>query len=339
MLKSLLKEILTNTGPKLYLSKNKIKKKSILGNINIRSFGNKNSDKIFYIIKRYPGAGLFSNVTYVLNQIKICKLYDFIPIVDMENYPTIYNESEKIQSSYNAWNYYFNSLNKFSLKEVYKSKNVFFSSGKFENYMLLDMTHKSISHFFKYINIKKKFFTIANSFANRFFNKNDKILGVHFRGSTYKVARKHAFPPTKKIMFENVLYLLKKYKFNKIFLVTEEVSYLNYFKSRLGDKCLYTEQYRMLKKDSFKIYPRPLHRYKLGKETLIDTILLSKCDGVTYIKSNIISASILLSKKKQKLHEIFLGRNSSNKYLSNWLWHLKSKLPSKIGGLKIIAKS
>ena len=339
MLKNLLKKILTNTGPELYLSKNNIKKKPIFNNINIRSFGNKNANKIFYIIRRFPGAGLFSNVTYVLNQIKVCKTYGFIPIIDMKNYPTIYNEVKKIESSYNAWDYYFDSLNRFSLKEVYKSKNVIFSSGKFENYMSVDMTNRSISHFFKYVIIKKKIFSLANIFANKFFNKNDKILGVHFRGSTYKVAPKHAFPATKKLILDQVLYLFKKYKYNKIFLVTEEMDYLKYFKSKLGKKCLYSSQYRMLKKDSFQIYPRPLHRYKLGKETIIDAILLSKCDGITYIKSNLISASILLSKKKQKLHEIFLGTNSANKYLANWLWYLKSKLPSKFGGLKIISKS
>ena len=40
--------------------------------------------------------------------------------------------------------------------------------------------------------------------------------------------------------------------------------------------------------DSFKIYPRKKHRYKLGEENIIEAILLSKCNGLTYIKSNIV---------------------------------------------------
>ena len=32
-----------------------------------KSFGDLNKDKIFYVIKRSPGTGLFSNVTFVLS--------------------------------------------------------------------------------------------------------------------------------------------------------------------------------------------------------------------------------------------------------------------------------
>ena len=41
--------------------------------IIFKSFGDLNKDKIFYIIKRSPGTGLFSNVTFVINHLKICK--------------------------------------------------------------------------------------------------------------------------------------------------------------------------------------------------------------------------------------------------------------------------
>ena len=39
----------------------------------IRSFGILNEDKTFYVIKRSPGTGMFSNVTFVLNHLRICK--------------------------------------------------------------------------------------------------------------------------------------------------------------------------------------------------------------------------------------------------------------------------
>ena len=35
----------------------------------INNFGECNKDKIFYVIKRSPGTGLFSNVTFVLNHL------------------------------------------------------------------------------------------------------------------------------------------------------------------------------------------------------------------------------------------------------------------------------
>ena len=55
----------------------------------------------------------------------------------------------------------------------------------------------------------------------------------------------------------------------------------------------------MSKLDSFQIYPRVNHRYKLREETIIETLILSKCKGLIFIKSNVISAAINLSKKNR----------------------------------------
>ena len=59
------------------------------------------------------------------------------------------------------------------------------------------------------------------------------ILGVHFRGSTYKTARGHAYPSTIPEMIKNISNLIKKYKYNKIFLVTEELNNLKSLKKNL----------------------------------------------------------------------------------------------------------
>ena len=79
--------------------------------------------------------------------------------------------------------------------------------------------------------------------------------------------------------------------------------------------------------DSFNIYPRKKHRYLLGQEILIEAIILSKCEGLCYIKSNVISAAILIAKNKLKLHEIYLGLNSRNRIIAPILWYLKKMLP------------
>ena len=68
-------------------------------NLQQRSFGKLNQDKIFYVIKRTPGAGMFSNITFVLNHLKICEKYGFIPVIEMQNFLTIYNERKKIKKN------------------------------------------------------------------------------------------------------------------------------------------------------------------------------------------------------------------------------------------------
>ena len=89
-----LKKLILNYNAKPLLYSKKITKKNI--KISFSNFGPKNKRKFFYVIKRTPGAGLFSNVVFVLNHLTIAKRHNFIPIVDMENFPTIYNENRSI---------------------------------------------------------------------------------------------------------------------------------------------------------------------------------------------------------------------------------------------------
>ena len=67
-------------------------------------------------------------------------------------------------------------------------------------------------------------------------------------------------------MIENVEKLISRHGYNKIFLVTEEIEYLNAFKKHFGKKCIFTNSIRMGNEDLFAIYPRKNHRYQLGKE-------------------------------------------------------------------------
>jgi hypothetical protein len=77
-----------------------------------------------------------------LGHLQIAKKYKFTPVIDMENYPTIYNEKKIINKTYNSWEYYFKKVSKYKLDEVYKSKNVIITSNFFEHYMPTDMSLK-----------------------------------------------------------------------------------------------------------------------------------------------------------------------------------------------------
>ena len=96
-IKNFISSILLNEDALPLFYRNENKKISDI-KFNLYSFGNKNKNKIFYVIRRSPGAGLFSNVTFVINHLKICDKYKFIPIIDMENFTTIYNEKNKVEN-------------------------------------------------------------------------------------------------------------------------------------------------------------------------------------------------------------------------------------------------
>ena len=60
---------------------------------------------------------LFSNFIYVLNHLNIASSCKFYPVIDMENYTTIYNERQSINKNFNSWNYFFD------LKKTFKFSN------------------------------------------------------------------------------------------------------------------------------------------------------------------------------------------------------------------------
>jgi len=346
-LKSLLRDELADVLPEI---KNKIDKKfTKYEPYKIYYFGDKNPDKTFYIINRStPGGGLFSNVTFVLNELKICDQKKFVPVIDMLNFPLIYNDLNLINGIKNSWEYYFEQPANFNLDDAYNSKKVIFSENEFKidsakskNY-ILELDHPDLLKIKHYLKPKDQFYNEANNFFRDSFNSSDKVLGVHFRGTNYKTCPRHAFCLTPEIMINNINYLMNKFGYNKIFLCTEENIFLNKLKKYYGEKLFFIDTYRVninlfsSHVPAFKNYPRKNHRYLLGKESLMESLILSKCHGLTYVKTNVISAAKLFTEIKQNDHPVNIGFNSSNRFISRWLWYVKNLLPQKLGGFKEI---
>lgn len=101
-----------------------------------KSFGNKNPDKTFFVIRLYPpAAGFLADYNYVLGYMKYAYDNGWIPVVDMQNYQTLYNEDHPIHGTTNVWEYFFEQPldpatgKRYTLEEVYQSKNVILSNG------------------------------------------------------------------------------------------------------------------------------------------------------------------------------------------------------------------
>jgi hypothetical protein len=326
-IKKFAKKFFLQTPGTLFTGKNTNKLDYFSQTIN---FDKNNSKEIFYIIRRNPGTGFFSNITFVLNHLLIAKKFEFIPIVDMENYKTIYNEIRKIKKTFNAWEYFFKPLTNYKLSEIYKNKKYIITDNKFYDFFCYNMDKNiEILNQLKRIELKPEISKIINRFK---IPKN--TLGVHFRGTSYKRSPGHPFPATTKQMSTLIDKLLLENKYDKIFLSTEEEQYLNYFKKKYSNKLIYLKNvYRSNKNDAFKVYPRLNHRYKLGREILIETLLLSRCDCFVYVCSNVSSAAIAFNKNPNQIRiEIQNGLNSKNQIISQFLWYIKKILPKFLGG-------
>lgn len=306
-------------------------------NYQVNTFGKKNPNKIFYVIRvdKNGGGGLFSNVLFILNHLIISDKHNFIPVVDMQNFPTRYNESKKILSTLNSWEYYFKQISNVNLKDVYKSKNVIFTNGFINNEMSKNYKNNpNLKKVFKkYINIKKIYLKNVNQFENKHF-KNNKVLGVHFRGTSMKTIPNHPLPPSIQQMLYVVDKALIKYKFNKIFLVTDQLDYLKLFINKYGKKVCYRNSFRSNKSKIFHLNQRKFHRYKMGVDALEDTLLMSKLNYLICSRSNMSEVASIMLSNKLKIFEIKNGFNPNKILYSQINWFIKQLLPETLGGFK-----
>ena len=304
-----------------------------------KSFGKKNPDKIFYVIWLDVGSGFFSNLSSVLCHLKIADTLGMVPIIDFQNFGTLYNENVPINNTKNAWEYYFEPVSQFNLDEVYNSKNVFFCSGLYPSSMSYNIT--TIDGLYdeiyrKYVFLKGHVEDCLKKYLESF---KHRVLGVHFRGKEQNLAPGHSFAPTEKQMIKYTDEIIEKYDIGKIFLVTEEQRYLDLFINNYGERVFYTNSFRSYKVNSYNLRPRENHRYLLGLEILIDAKLLSMCSGILCGDSNVSEyARFINNKEFEFIYTIYNGTNSQSMFLAKYLYGIKKMLPPHFGGLSDIVE-
>lgn len=303
---------------------------------SIQSFGKKNKNKYFYLIKiDKQGGGLFSNLLFVLHHLMIADKFSLIPVIDMENFYTLYNEKNKINQTRNSWEYYFEKVSKYSLKEVYQSKNVIITDGFF--YKTMHRSYKEVKGikkiYKKYIKIKKNFLDNADEFIKKNISGN-KVLGVQIRGTNMRTTPSHPMPPTIKQIFNSIDKILIKMKFDKIFLVTDQLYYLEEFKKKYKSILCFRDSIRSNVGKIFHLNIKNNHRYELGKDAIEEMLILSKLKFIICSRSNVSDAALMVSKNNINCFELNNGFNSKRILYSQFKWFIKSFLHEKLGGFK-----
>lgn len=275
---------------------------------------------IYYIIRRKnKEGGFFSNYYWVLGHV-VCSIeHGYIPVVDMKNYPTLYNERCAVNGERNAWNYYFENLNGVSLEKAYHSRNYVLSESEYlydyaEKYCIKYTlpSEKTIEFYYpvisQYLKIKPDIrVNLEKEFADNIRADFNEVLGIHYRGTDMR--RVNNVDHFRTAALEKYIAEVSKYVERNpeicLFLATDEESVVDEFKSTFKGLVRTTSSFRATDQNSEAVHTdekheRKQHRYLLGLEVLRDAYFLSMCDSLLCGYSNVSSVAILWNGGKYK---------------------------------------
>lgn len=220
------------------------------------SYGPKNPDKTFYLIKQPVKenglTALISNVIGIRQMIRQ-KRPDFIPVVDL----SIANDPNQFAgtSGTDVWAMFFKQLSDVSLEEVYDSQHVILdqNSNLNMNPYMTEFVFTNQRAELKYgddLQYKDEVVKHTNTVLDQIFPKEKKrILAVVVRGSDYLSPRAAKYVPrgiSAEETLQKAIDYVKEKHFDYVYLATEDEAYLKMFKdSELNDKLIYVDQKRI----------------------------------------------------------------------------------------------
>jgi hypothetical protein len=268
--------------------------------------GDANPDRTFCVIRRTPkGAGFLSNFHHVMVHIEAALERGMVPVVDMQNYLTYYNESEPVGGTSNAWEYFFLQPAGVGLDEVYRSKNVVLSSGDYpptiDIFTADYLTDKGgrLTEYHRLIKTYMRFNEPTRRFLDEAWNsvrRDGEILAVMSRGTDYNNLKlsDHNIQPDASELLERAKRMMAERNIPYCYLKTEERSVFELFRAEFGDALLATESLYydgMNAKKKIVRYRPKMERaaYRLAQDYLKNVVVASRCD---YLISGINNGSV-----------------------------------------------
>ena len=227
-----------------------------------------------------PPCGFFS--FYIVNLGCALKYLNkgYIPIIDLKYFKNSLNKGNR--SMPNPLEFFFHQPNNYTLKEVKKYAKHFkykkCSNPSFRpDEKKIYYRDNNISFWYnfakKYYPIKKELMNEAKIIMKKFFGKSKNILGVKIRGTDYYSRPKgHSIPARVEKIIPDVKEMDKKYKYDFIYLATEDERVKNKFIPEFENKVRYLEP--DLKKEYVNDVEKNLD---LVKNYILTIIILSKC--------------------------------------------------------------
>ena len=262
------------------------------------SFGNKNPEIYFFILRAHwqeKSNGFYNFFNRAVRTYHYARRNGYEFLIDMKNYYTEYAGTENYGKC-NIWEMYYEQPSSYSLEEAYGSENVILSKfgTEWDRERIGDIFSEDKAKYLPHVELGRlyaDFFCASSVLAERVRNekerlgwKKKRILGVLMRGTDFKSCpSRHPVTHPVNDVINDVWRKIESKCYDLVYLATEDGEFLKIFSERMGNKLIYSEQYRTDRYDMplMKIkFPRENDGYLRGLEYCAVIEMLSICDGI-----------------------------------------------------------
>lgn len=300
------------------------------------SYGDKNPDKTFFVIRPYYylvlnefnvlHAQLLFNYYRNLQFIAYAVNRGWIPVVDwgiqygrmqhMEEYP--------VNGTENGWEYFWNQPSEYTLDEVYQSKNVVLSTRNTIDTEFMPPCQypwpfqqtaedcaKMCPKYDQLISFNKTTAQYIEQKEKMLFPKGTRIMGVSIRGTDYGGSGLETHPIQASVcdLIAAIKKRMRQWDMDYIFLACESDVVVDAIRSKIGDKLLVLPRQRYEGRaapqddEHNPLYARG-HRYQTNLDYVTEMALLSHCTSLLASMSGGVRIAIIWNAMRYEKMEI-----------------------------------
>ncbi len=251
----------------------------------------------YLLTTRTDNAGFFCVFNIVLGALEFCEQHNVMLAVDFQENGWYYDQ----QKGPNWWSYYFDQP-RMALHGPVSNIKKFKEWQKFvfsiEGHHILSRK-RAYELIQRYIRIKKPIQKLVDAFYHKHM-ECFYMIGIHYRG-TDKITEAPS------VTYEQVIDTLKNQldmpteKPIKLFIATDDQLFLDYMQKIYGSQICATNALRSTSTKAVHTN-LALNNYKKGEDALIDCLLLSKCDFLMKMASNLSDVATKFNPDMPVLH-------------------------------------
>lgn len=302
------------------------KKDQVLEYRNIKDFS---PYKGYYCVIRREGVnlGLFSHYLTNAANIAACIQEGLIPVIDMQNVKNAWNQGDVRKD--NPWEYYFKQpmnigLNQIETDRVLYQNDVVPVPQRPTDSMEFLTNPIAVSYWRTFTKKYMKFSDRVSAYLEETYRntiKDYRTLGVLCRGTDYVKLRpqEHPIQPETDVIIEKVKETVNQYKYEKIYLTSEDQEICNRFKKEFGNMLIVSSGEKIGESaDNYltQIFEeKGIDIYNNSLDYLAAIYVLSKCNALIAGRTSGSIAAYIMSEGYEYSYFYNLGRYKIHNFM------------------------